>query len=181
MEAGRGQRQAVAVALSEARRVAPRKRIARRVGPVRSAHDGHVVELNEVVTPELGPWYEAVWRVRGHDRAHRRAEGPKLGLVKKAFERFAREVGATGLSAGGGGGAKSDELTPTMQKAIETIRRWGPWPCGNLGIGRATLDALYARGLIRIEKQIDRKFPGGPMERSFAFLTRKGETGSSGA
>jgi len=91
---------AVAVALHEARRTAKRRRIA-------GAVDGeHAVELNEVAAPGLPVWYEAVWRVRGRERARRRSGGPALAPVRRAFDDFVREVrAACAASNSRGGGA----------------------------------------------------------------------------
>lgn len=61
------------------------------------------------------------------------------------------------------------ELTPTMKKALTLIRSCSGWWCGNLGVGRSTMAALYNRGLIRFEKRIDKKAAGGPRERTFAI------------
>ncbi len=86
--AGMDRSRATAVAYGEARRTARRRSIATG-GDLSGVH---VVELNEVLTPELGRWYEAVWRVRGRTRAHRREQGPKLGPVRAAFRRFVSEA-----------------------------------------------------------------------------------------
>jgi hypothetical protein len=86
IHAGMPQKQAVAASLSMARKSASRKNLAR-------LHvDGAEVRLNEVVTPQLGPWFEAVWRVHGQTRAHRHAEGASYMKMISAFNDFCREA-----------------------------------------------------------------------------------------
>jgi hypothetical protein len=92
IHAGAPRDQAVAIALSTARKNAPRGNIAR--ASLRGAKHRYDIRLNEVRTPELGPWYEAVWRVEGQDRARRRTEGASYAKVLRAYERFCREAAA---------------------------------------------------------------------------------------
>jgi hypothetical protein len=96
IRAGVPQRQAVAIALSEARRSASRKVLAHASGTCSGKNDPRPweVQLVEVKTPDLGPWFEAVWLVRGLTRAHRRTEGGSYARVARAFDGMIAEAEA---------------------------------------------------------------------------------------
>ena len=96
VHAGVPQRQAVAVALHEARRNAPRKVLAHASGAESGKNDPRPWEVQfvEVKTPQIGPWFEAVWFVRGLGRAHRRVSNSSHARVVRAFDGMVAEAEA---------------------------------------------------------------------------------------
>jgi hypothetical protein len=96
VHAGAPPRQAVAIAIHEARRNAPRKVLAHASGADGGKDDPRPweVRLVEVKTPQLGPWFEAVWLIRGLGRAHRRVSGSSEARVTRAFDSMLAEAEA---------------------------------------------------------------------------------------